>query len=314
MLQKYGELDLLVSGTQSELNLPYTVRYRCKGASFVYNRKGGIDYLKSITHNFSSRLYREIASLPVKRYDLIVNDFEPVSAWAARIRGVPCVALGHQAAFRSPLTPRPPEQDPLGEWILKNYAPANSGIGFHFERYEDYIYPPVIRKDIRDAAVGDKGHYTVYLPAFNERRLLSLLANFPEVDWQVFSRYTRREVQQGNVWLRRVDAQAFTESFLNCRGILTGAGFETPAEALYMGKKLFVVPIKGQYEQYCNAAALERLGVTVAYKVKENFPLLLHNWIREDQALHMAFTDMTEEAIARAFDWHKTSYPRPVVV
>ena len=46
-------------------------------------------------------------------------------------------------------------------------------------------------------------------------------------------------------------------------GVICGAGFETPAEAMYLKKKLLVVPMKGQYEQACNAESLKELGVIV---------------------------------------------------
>ncbi len=45
--------------------------------------------------------------------------------------------------------------------------------------------------------------------------------------------------------------------------MLCGAGFETPAEALFLGKKLMVIPMKGQYEQHINAASLKELGIPV---------------------------------------------------
>lgn len=54
---------------------------------------------------------------------------------------------------------------------------------------------------------------------------------------------------------------------INCHGIITGGGFETPAEALYMKKRILAVPINGQYEQQCNAAALEKMGVPTVLNI-----------------------------------------------
>ncbi len=34
------------------------------------------------------------------------------------------------------------------------------------------------------------------------------------------------------------------------------------AESMYLGKKLLTIPIRNQYEQLCNAAAMEQLGIT----------------------------------------------------
>ena len=93
-LQKHCELDLLVSGTQSELHLPWPVAYKCRGISLFYNRRGGIHYFKSSWNSFSGRVLREVRHIPVENYDLIINDFEPVSAWAARFRKVALLSNG----------------------------------------------------------------------------------------------------------------------------------------------------------------------------------------------------------------------------
>jgi predicted glycosyltransferase len=54
-------------------------------------------------------------------------------------------------------------------------------------------------------------------------------------------------------------------------GVITGGGFETPAEAMYLGKKIITIPIKGQYEQYCNAEALKKFGALVLHDIDIHF-------------------------------------------
>jgi len=96
---------------------------------------------------------REIKEFPVENYDLIVNDFEPITAWAARKKEVPIISLSHQAALLSKNAPRPKFIDPFGEWILRNYAPVKKYVGFHFEEYDKNIFTPVIRAAIRHRIV-----------------------------------------------------------------------------------------------------------------------------------------------------------------
>lgn len=300
-LEKHCDLDLLISGTQSEVHLPQPLKYRYKGVSFVYNRKGGLSYTKSAWTNLSPKLMKEVMSLPIKDYDLVVNDFEPVSAWAARLRGVPTVAMGHQAAFLSENTPRPDRIDPVGEAILKNYAPAPNAIGFHFESYDDFIYAPVIREGIRQQNPTDEGHYTVYLPAFRDDVLIGMLRQVPGVEWQVFSKYAKQPTQVDNVFVNPVDNEKFLKSFVGCQGILTGAGFETPAEALYMGKKLFCVPIRGQYEQYCNAAALEKLGLPIAWRIDRHLIGKISDWVNDETRLQIEFPYQLDDIVADLF-------------
>jgi hypothetical protein len=50
---------------------------------------------------------------------------------------------------------------------------------------------------------------------------------------------------------------------------LCGAGFETPAEALYSRQKADGSSDEEQYEQQCNAAALKQMGVPVIKKLHD---------------------------------------------
>ena len=54
-----------------------------------------------------------------------------------------------------------------------------------------------------------------------------------------------------NIIIRPVNNQDFVKSLSTCSGVICGAGFETPAEALFLKKKLLVIPMKGQFEQQC---------------------------------------------------------------
>ena len=38
-LQKKGDLDILISGIQSDIELPFEVKYRFKGLSFIFGKK-----------------------------------------------------------------------------------------------------------------------------------------------------------------------------------------------------------------------------------------------------------------------------------
>ena len=76
-------------------------------------------------------------------------------------------------------------------------------------------------------------------------------------------------------------------------GCLSAAGFETTSEALYLGKKLLVIPIRNQYEQLCNAAALEELGGSVIYNIESDFTSKLSDWIKEGTV--MTLPEVCEE-------------------
>ncbi len=302
-LQQYGELDLLVSGTQADVKLSQEVRYAFHGFSFIFGKKGGVDHFRTWKTMNLPRFYSDMKALPVESYQLIINDFEPVTAWACKMKGIPSVSLSHQASFKSRKVPRPKTID-WGKLILSHYAPTTHHVGFHFDRYDKDIYTPVIRKEIRELVVTEGAHYTVYLPALSDERLISLLSQLPHVHWHVFSKHTKETYQKGNVFVEPVHHEHFNQSLASSKGLFTGGGFEGPAEALFLKKKLLVAPMKFQYEQQCNAYALKQFGIPVIWASNRNWVHMLKRFVEEPQEHQFHFEDQTAaiiESVVRTF-------------
>jgi uncharacterized protein (TIGR00661 family) len=297
VLRRFCETDVLISGYQSDLELPFDVRFRLRGLSFIFGRKGGVDIRKTYHKAKVRVLLQEIKDLPVEEYDLVLNDFEPVSAWSCVRKKIPCVALSHQASLLQKNIPKPSKKDAVGKFILENYAPAFIHFGFHFSRYSRNIFTPVIRSDIRSAEQCNLGHYTVYLPAYDDAALIDILGKIPQVEWHVFSKHNKVRMQVNHITIHPIDQDEFLKSFVSCNGILCGAGFETPAEALHMGKKLMVVPMRNQYEQQFNAVALKTLGVPVIKKLKISQVAAIAEWVESDYRIEITYPDNTEKIL-----------------
>ncbi len=294
ILKEMGEIDILVSGIQSDIELPFKVKYKLNGFSFIFGKNGGVDIWKTILKARLFRLIKDIRIIPVDDYDLVINDFEPVTAWACKLWRKECIGVSHQNAVLHTGAAKPKKNDLLGKWILKYYAPSSVKYGFHFKQLDENVFTPVIRSSIRNAVPGNKGHYTVYLPAFNDQKILEILDPFRQYTWQVFSKYCTMPYKARNIHFNPVSLEAFNKSFVNCSGVICTAGFETPAEALFMGKKLCVVPMKNQYEQACNAAMLAEMGVTVVEKSSQ-FHDKISLWLSEETNIRIAYPDCTRE-------------------
>lgn len=292
-LLKYGEVDILVSGCQADISLPFPVKYQLKGLSFIFGKHGGVSLRQTLKRLRPVAFFRDLFQLPVKEYDLVVNDFEPVSAWAARMRGTPCIALSHQSAVIHPDAPKPGVKGRVGRFILKHYAPFREHYGFHFQRFDDHIFPPVIRKEVQQL-IPEKGkHYTVYLPAYDDNALIRFLHRFKTVEWQVFSKHNKEAFQFEHITIAPIENDAFLKSLASCSAALLGAGFEGPAEALYLNKKLMVVPMQRQYEQQCNAAAMAALGVPFISALTAANLKAVHQWIETGTAVAVQFPKET---------------------
>lgn len=311
ILKQKGELDILVSGLNKPRKLPFQVKYQMKGLGFTFGKRGGIDMWDTLKNAEVRQFWKETRALPVKEYDVVINDFEPVSAWAARYQNIPCISLSHQAAVLNKHAPKPRKPDPIGRGILKRYAPVDAQYGFHFARYDDQIFTPVIRQQIRKQKISNQGHYTVYLPAYGDKKLLRNLEQLPQAKWQVFSKRAKKSTQHKHITILPASNKGFISSMASCEGVLCGAGFETPAEALFLGKKLMAIPMKGQYEQKCNAAALQALGVPIMKNLKSKRLSSIQAWLDSDKRVAVNYPDKTESIIDQVLAKVQTLSKKP---
>jgi uncharacterized protein (TIGR00661 family) len=292
-LMNYGQLDVLVSGTESDVSVPYFIKYKKKGLSYKVGTKGGVDMVESIKKLKPFDFFKDIRTLPVENYDVVINDFEPVSAWACKLKHKPCVALSHQSAYLSSKTPRPSKKNAPAEWIFRNYAPCSLHYGFHFKAYDDNIYTPIIREEVRILETSQKEHITVYLPSQSDEQLHSIFSKVKWMKWEVFSKHAKQPFQKDNVSFAKINNNDFLKSLAASSGIITGGGFESPAEAMYLKKKVMVIPMKNQYEQQCNAVAAKQLGVTVVNEINNSFAEKLNSWLRFAEPVEVNYTDQT---------------------
>ena len=300
-LQQYGEVDVLVSGTQSELAMPVRPTYRLDGLSFVFGKDGGINFretfLKTVLPQVRLRALRELLSIPVEKYSWVLHDFEPITAWAANFARVPAAQLSHQAAFLSPEVPRAETGSFLTELIFRYAAPSNLHVGLHYQNYSSTVKTPIIRKAIRELHATQEGHYVVYLPAYSDEIIVRILKRFPGIDWFVFNKHHNERYTEQNVCVMPVSEREFLPLFASSTGLITAAGFQATSEAIFLGKKLLAIPQRNQFEQQSNARALSLMGVPTLPEFSERFEGLLDDWIVHSTPLHLEFPDQTEDII-----------------
>ncbi|WP_338356467.1 glycosyltransferase family protein [Yeosuana marina] len=295
VLNNRVEVDVLVSGSQFEINCPFPVKYQLKGIVFVFGKKGGIDYLKTLKANNIFRIIKEIRSCNLNDYDLIINDFEPISAWASYLRGdLNCISLSHQGAFLSKKVPKPKWKSWIGKLVLKYFAPSATTYSFHFKSYDKNIFTPIIRNDIRRQSIKEKNYFVVYLPFYSDEKIIKVLTKIKGAKWKVFSKHSKEAYKIKNVSVKPIFDSDFERAMAWSKGVICGAGFETPAEAMYLKKKLLVVPMKGQYEQACNAESLKQMGVLVLPSFNKKMVASILKWIKKDTIIDVDFPDRTQ--------------------
>jgi uncharacterized protein (TIGR00661 family) len=298
MLKQHPEveqLDVLISGGKAKMSLPFEVNYEYKGFSFYYGKKGKISVLKSIGKaNFLSVMIA-LMKVPFKKYDLIISDFEPITLWGAKIAGVKRVGIGNMYSMTSEKFPKT-----KGASMTKLFAqvmcPTRNKIAMHFQKFDDFVYYPVIRNEIRHAIPADQNFTLLYLNSFSDEELLALFTEnrFKNRRFVIYSKTATQGYTQGNCLVKPLNNETFTQDIINCSGVITAGGFQTISEALYLGKKLFVIPIKKQSEQISNAKILAGMGVCTSTELNGNE---IHNWLENPNTVQIKFEDDLDKIV-----------------
>ncbi len=338
-LTKYGQVDFFLSGNNYSLSSTLPIKYRSKGLSLFYRNDGKLDYFKIIFQTNFLKLYQEAKKLPVQHYDIVISDFEFITYLSCLLKGKRFFHMGHQASFYSQRTPRPQKIKILSNWILRNYCKSKNNIGFHFSNYETWILPPVIKQKLWDVTekhplkqtsepISNEAPLTsnlidpinqnnpannnthkkkicIYLPQYSPEQIRRYIYGIHHVQFQIFHPQISTNYSEGDLNWMKIDNDSFSQSLIESDGVICGAGFETPAEALFLEKELLVIPIKGQFEQYCNAEALKKMGVEVIDRLDLHFYDAFNRWIMNprDKKLKPNFqrTDQMVEHIFSEF-------------
>lgn len=257
-LSKAGvSVDFLFSGRPAEqfFDMQQFGQYQLRrGLTFV-TAAGKVNYWQSVKQASLAELWRDIQELDVSQYDLVLTDFEPITAWAARRQHKTCVAIGHQYAFLHTI---PMENaNLLSQNIFRHFAPANYALGLHWHHFNQPILPPII--DLPDIHVTTSAKQVlVYLPFEDQLQVIRLLEPLTDFTFLVFGPGLTVG-QLGHIQTQPPSLHAFKTALLQSEAVLSNAGFELISEALQLKKHILVKPLQGQMEQQSNALALTQL-------------------------------------------------------
>ena len=134
-LKLVGDLDIITSGPKNDFLLEQKPIKHYQGLTFFYTDTGAVSWLKTIFLNNYLRFIREVISCPTKKYDLIINDFEPVSAWASKFKKVKCFELTNQYSMTLKNTPKPKNYSKIVLCAISYIIPSKLGYGYHYKKY-----------------------------------------------------------------------------------------------------------------------------------------------------------------------------------
>jgi uncharacterized protein (TIGR00661 family) len=207
------------------------------------------------------RLRRELEAFAP---DVFLTAYEPYTTLVAHVLGKPLVSMDNQNAllylkdcprgyfFPLMLVKLATRVVTFGAdyYIVKSFARAESAPP------NVRFVAPIVQDGIRQLRPSVENHVLVYLTKPNPA-LIEILSTLKET-FIVYS--GDREGQEGNV-IHRARGPQFLQDLAGCKAIIGTTGFSLIADAIYLQKPYFGVPLKRQFEQTLNAFFLAHSGL-----------------------------------------------------
>ncbi|WP_026376605.1 MJ1255/VC2487 family glycosyltransferase [Aestuariibacter salexigens] len=272
-----------------------------RGLTFVTQR-GRVSQWQTLKQANLVQLWRDVKALDLSDHDLVINDFEPVSAWAAKRQDTPCISISHQAAFAYDV---PTQGDSAIDRLLTRYfAPSNIKLGVHWYHFNKPIVPPFITDKAAEKA--SLAHVLVYLPFESLDDIQGFLEPLSEYRFEIFHPAVKQNDESRQLAWRKTSKQHFRHALQHCRGVIANGGFELSSECLQLGKKLLMKPLTGQYEQLSNALTLSTLELChTMYSLDTD---VVEEWLEKPGIEPITFPDNPHILIdwLLAGDWQNT--------
>lgn len=236
---------------------------------------------------FSKKKIHALArELQNRKIDVVIADYEPFLAKAARKAGIPVILLNHQGVLRSAGYGLHALGARLANWFMMPQHDELIVSSF----YEGDV-GPILREEVKNAKVTRGEAVVVYLKESVRDQLLSVLKKFPHEKFEFFPNKTKD----------------FIETLASCKAVVAPAGHQLTSECLALGKPLLAIPEYGQYEQILNAHMLEKSGRGTScwlHEVEEKLPLFLSSTNKfpaevKDKGVKFVLKDDTGNAVER---------------
>jgi uncharacterized protein (TIGR00661 family) len=272
-----------------------------------------------------SAYMRRVASF---RPHAVISDFDSFAYFFAKRHGLPVMSIDNQQLIsRCKLGKFAKQGVKVDYQMTKAFVRAKLPACDHYvittffypnvrPKYEKTttLVPPILRKSILDAKKKARAgeHVLVYQTSTSDTKLVDELNAIEGARFIVYG--LRKNAIVGNCTLKDFSEEGFVEDLATSRAVVANGGLSLLGEAIYLGKPIFSVPVRNQYEQVLNARYLEELGWGLAAdrieaRVLRLFlaetPKYAHRVAKHKQDGNRELYDVVDRVLARFARKHK---------
>ena len=202
------------------------------------------------------------------RPDVAITDYEFFVPRVARMLHVPSLSLCNEHAMTMGRVAFPLKQ-------TANWAGTALSVRLLFSAADQYLIPcffevppraprtwvrwvpPLLRDEVIGLGAEAGDHVVAYQGHPTFPRFIEVLEKLGR---PVHLYGMGGGAARGRVSLRDFDEQAFLKDLASCAYVVCGGGHTLISEALYLGKPVLSIPVRGLFEQFLNAFYVERCG------------------------------------------------------
>lgn len=281
------DVDIITSGGNYSIEIPEVVK-SFKGFSMYFNKNGRINWITTLISSNIFRLVKDM-NYDCSGYDLVISDFDPISAYSAKKYKVKSIGISNQASIVKSMS--------LFSLFIKYFAPCDYYIPLKYTGE----YQPIISNLLLNSEKSDKGFYLVYLSAYSLDYIKRELEHSNK-KFKVYSNDVVDDFFYKNIEFKKSNKDSFQSDLLSCSGVITASGFSTTSESLVLGKKLWSIPIIGQKEQIFNAEKLNEMGVFTDDLTGEN----LENWLNNYNIVYYKWVNPINSIINKIIEIYES--------
>ncbi len=233
-----------------------------KTGTFLLNLKSAT---RNLIHNFAKKLLIEKTFVP----DLVISDFESFTWLFAKEHRLPLISIDNiQMMDRFKLGINIPKEErsnfKLARSIVQAKVPGcdhylvSSFFDAETKKKNTTLVPPVIRQQIIDTKVSSGEHVLMYQTSSSLATVQQTLEQLPHEHFIVYG--MNRDSTEGNVTYKLFGEAGFISDFASAKAVIANGGFSFISEAVYLKKPVYSFPIANQFEQWMNAAYIQKLG------------------------------------------------------
>ncbi|HEY1696560.1 MAG TPA: MJ1255/VC2487 family glycosyltransferase [Polyangiaceae bacterium] len=206
--------------------------------------------------------------------DAVIADFDSFAYLFAKRHGLPVLSIDNQQVIsRCKLGKFAKEGVKVDYQMTKAFVRAKLPACDHYvvtsffyppvrPKYakDTTLVPPILRRNVLDAKKKARPgeHVLVYQTSTSDSKLVDELNRVKGAKFVVYG--LRKNAKHGNCTLKEFSEDGFVDDLASARAVVANGGLSLLGEAFFLGKPVFSVPVRNQYEQVLNARYLEELG------------------------------------------------------